>query len=162
MHIYLIRHAEAVARGEPGIESDEARPLTDMGRSQARSLGLAFQRHRYVIHSLVTSPLLRAVQTAEELANVWGISHDSIRQCDHLAPGGRPRKLAKFIEELGTESVALVGHQPDIDELTGWLIGNRNAQIDMAKSGAALVEVTGQPGKGEGVLQWLVTPEWVS
>jgi len=162
MHIYLIRHAEAVARGEPGIQTDEERPLTDTGRRQARELATAFQRHQIQVDAIVQSGLLRALQTAEELAGVWGTAPDKMHQTDHLAPGGKPRKLARFLEGLGVESVALVGHQPDIDELTGWLIGSKKAAIDIAKAGVAYVESSEELGKGTGSLVWLITPDWAA
>jgi phosphohistidine phosphatase len=162
MNIYLIRHAEAVGRGEAGIQSDEERPLTDAGRRQARELAAAFQRHQIQVDAIVTSGLVRAVQTADELAGAWGTPHDRMHHTGHLAPGGKPRKLARFLEELGVESVALVGHQPDIDELTGWLIGSKKAGIDIAKAGAAYVQTSEELGKGVGALLWLITPDWAA
>ena len=57
-------------------------------------------------------------------------------------------------------SVAVVGHQPDLGQLAGWLIGARKAQIDLAKAGVAHIAFDPEPRKGAGTLVWLVTPEW--
>jgi phosphohistidine phosphatase SixA len=113
--------------------------------------------------AVVTSPLLRARQTAQELMPPSGPDAPSAgpAECEFLAPGGRRRKLARYLEELDKESVALVGHRPDIDELAGWLIGYRKAGIGLAKGAAALIDCDGAPGKGSGTLRWLLTPEWV-
>jgi phosphohistidine phosphatase len=162
MNLYLIRHAEAAPRGQAGIQKDEDRPLTDAGRQQARELAGAFQRNGVQFETLVTSPLLRAVQTAEEMARVLGIPADRVVQSEHLAPGGARKKLAKFLQGLGGGSKALVGHQPDIEDLTGWLIGSKKAMIEFAKAGAACVNANLELAKGCGALVWLLTPQWVS
>lgn len=161
MNLILIRHAEAVSHGAPGIASDEDRPLTDNGRAQARALAEAMQKRQYRPDALATSPLVRAVQTAEEMAAVWGLSPENVLHCDHLAPGGRRRKLSKFLLSLTGSTIALVGHQPDIEELTGWLIGTKQTMLEFAKGGAACVKTGLDLGKACGTLQWLVTPEWV-
>jgi phosphohistidine phosphatase SixA len=56
--------------------------------------------------------------------------------------------------------MALVGHQPDLGFYAGWLIGSKSAQVDLAKAGVARITCDDKPGKGRGMLIWLVTPEW--
>ena len=58
------------------------------------------------------------------------------------------------------EKVGLVGHMPHLGEYAAWLLGNKKAQIDFAKSGVAMISCGEMPGKSLGSLQWLVTPEW--
>src|SRR5262245_40596437 len=137
MNLILVRHADAIPRGEPGIERDEDRPLTDTGRQQSQALARALQTHQFRTDVIVSSPLVRAVETAEEIATVWGLPAENLLKCDHLAFGGRPRKLMKFLADVQATTITLVGHQPDIEELTGWLIGSRKAAIEFGKSGAA-------------------------
>ena len=54
----------------------------------------------------------------------------------------------------------LIGHMPDLADFLGWLIGSRKAQIDMAKAGVAYVTCE-DVRKGDGTLEWLLTPDWV-
>jgi phosphohistidine phosphatase len=160
MDLYVIRHAEAVPLGEGGVSQDEDRPLTDKGFAQARRLAMELQDRSIQPGLLVSSPLLRARQTAEGMLQHWAPPTPGVQICEHLAPGGSRRKLARFLEELGIDPVAVVGHQPDLGQLIGWLIGSKKAQIDLAKAGVALLSCPEQPRKGSAALVWLVSPEW--
>ena len=112
MRLFLVRHAEA-APGEP----DELRPLTPRGREAARALGekLAAERPDAVI----SSPLLRARETAEQIARAAGAEVDAD---DRLAPGATAADVKAAVAGRG-ETVVAVGHQPDCStivlELTG-------------------------------------------
>ena len=160
MDVYLIRHGEAVARGENGSTDDADRALTDRGREQTRALARALQAHGVHVDEVVTSPLVRARQTAEELAQALGLPGDKLAECPDLGPGGKPRKLTRFLRGLNAGSVAIVGHQPDLGQYAAWLIGSKKAQVELSKSGAAFVHCESGLGKGEAQLIWLVTPEW--
>ena len=113
-----------------------------------------------VLERLVTSPLLRARQTAEEVLEHLSSPTPELHTCDHLAPGGKRRKLTRFLRGLGAQSVAIVGHMPDLGLYASWLIGSKKVQIDLAKAGAACIHFEDKPDKAEGVLTWLVTPQW--
>jgi phosphohistidine phosphatase len=157
--IYLIRHAEAVERG---ILADFDRPLTDAGRTQAERLAKALPVREAYVQRLFVSPLVRAKQTAEPLIAGWGLVGDAVLECEALAPGSRPRKLARWIGLHPAPSIGLVGHRPDLNEFAGWLIGSRKAQIAMEKAGVALVRVKGEePEKGSGELVWLMPYAWI-
>ena len=80
---------------------------------------------------------------------------------EELTPGGRVREVARFLNSLNEQSVAIVGHQPDLSRYCAWLIGNKQVRIAFAKAGAALIRTEGMIQKGSGELIWLVTPEWV-
>lgn len=161
MDLYLIRHAEAQPRGEGGID-DEQRTLTAAGHGQCGPLASALRRHGVRLDHLVTSPLLRARQTAEDLLKELGAAASIMRVCDHLSPGGKRRKLTRFLCGLRVQSIGVVGHAPDLNLYAGWLIGSRKAQIDLAKAGVACVHFDDEPAKGAGVLTWMVTPQWYS
>jgi phosphohistidine phosphatase len=160
MELYLIRHADAQPLGEGGVEDDAERPLTAAGQAQCRVLAAALQRQKVRPDKVVASPLLRARQTAEGLALHWTGPAPSQELCEHLAPGGKRRKLTRFLRNLGAESVAVVGHMPDLNDYLGWLVGSKKAQVELAKAGVAHVHFDGKPGKGDGVLTWLITPDW--
>lgn len=155
--LYLIRHAEASLVGENGVTEDASRPLTAEGGRQAEVLQRALSGRGVTLGAVVTSPLLRARQTAERLERLG-----ELVVCGEVAPGGSRKRLCRFLRRLGAGSVAVVGHEPDLGELAGWLIGSRNARIGFGKAGAALVRFEEGPRKGEGELVWLVTNEWAT
>ncbi|HXG10102.1 MAG TPA: phosphohistidine phosphatase SixA [Gemmataceae bacterium] len=159
MDLYLIRHAEAKPLGADGITRDEDRPLTEAGEAQARELAAGLQRHGVHLGLLLTSPLLRARQTAEAILRQWSLPAPELRVCAELAPGVKPKKLARLLRILSADGVGLVGHMPDLARHTAWLIGGKKAQIDLAKAGAAHLVCPDFPRKGSCTLIWLVTPE---
>jgi len=158
--LYIIRHAEAVSRGTADVNADEDRPLTDHGHAQARALSVALQKRKVRLDVLLTSPLLRARQTAEDLLDAWPDPKPELHQLDELAPEVKPSKLARELRKLGKESIGLVGHMPDLAAHAAWLIGSRKAQLDLEKAGVARLVCAEPPDKGSGVLVWLVPPEW--
>jgi phosphohistidine phosphatase len=159
MDLYLIRHAEAVSREDEQF-ADEDRPLTENGRGQARALAKALVARGIQFDAVFASPLIRARQTAEELLQNMHGPLAELEFCNHLKPGGKFRKLTRFLVGLAGESIALIGHEPDLSELAGRLIGSRKVQLDLAKGGMALVKCDGAPGKGRGHLTLLLNPEW--
>jgi len=159
MNLYLIRHAEAVPLGVNGINKDEDRPLTENGRRQCRTMALALCQVGVRLDKLLTSPLVRARQTADEMLAHWNGRLVEQVVCEYLAPGKRKRKLLREVLALGGESVGLVGHNPDLSELTAWLIGEE-VGISLEKAGVACVSFRGPPDKRAGTLAWLVNPAW--
>jgi len=159
MNLYIIRHADAGNREEwPG--DDDARPLSDVGRKQARALGEALRQRNLAVGAVLASPLVRTRETAEAFLEAWP-GGPATQFCDLLAPGALKRKkLSKQLAGLGTENVAIVGHDPDLPEYLGWLIGSDPETVHLAKGGAALVACDDGPNKGDGRLVWMVTPEW--
>jgi phosphohistidine phosphatase len=160
MELYLIRHADAVPRGENDTTPDEDRPLTPTGEGQSRSIATGLQRKGVALQLLLTSPLLRARQTVEGMLKAWSGAAPEVQICDELTPGTKPRKLAKFLKALEREPVALVGHEPDLSEWAAWLIGGKKANLALAKAGVAQISCPEGVDKGAGTLVTLVTPEW--
>jgi phosphohistidine phosphatase len=160
MDVYIIRHADALAAGERGITDDADRPLSEEGERQARAVGAGLQARDHRPALIVTSPLLRARQTAEGLQQLFSGERPAVQVADELAPGGKRKALARLLRNLNAPSVAIVGHQPDLGEWTAWLIGSKKAQVDLAKAGVALVTCPEGPRKGGGTLVWLVRPQW--
>jgi phosphohistidine phosphatase len=117
MRVYLCRHAQAAA-GEP----DELRELTPAGLEQARALGAALAARDEPPVLVLSSPLIRARQTAAEIARVTGAP---VRVEDALAPGATAAALAGALGRIDGMSgpVATVGHQPDCSEIALELTG---------------------------------------
>jgi phosphohistidine phosphatase len=160
MDFYLIRHADAQPLGEGGVTQDEDRPLTEEGLAQCKPLATALLRHGVKFDQVVSSPLLRARQTAEGILQHWPAPAPPLHLCEDLANGGKRGKLTRFVRGLDGASFALVGHMPDLAAYAAWLIGSKKAQVDLAKAGVAHIHFESRPGKRQGVLTWLVGPEW--
>jgi len=161
MELYLIRHADAVPVGTQGIQEDAERPLSDIGHKQARDIGAGLRRRDIKFEKFVTSPLLRARQTAEGILQDWPAPAPELLVCDDLEPDGKPKRVARFIRQIKGEHVGLVGHMPQLGILAAWLIGSRRAQISLAKAGVCYVSCS-EPRKGFGTLTWLVPPDWLA
>ena len=114
MQLYLVRHAEA-ASGDP----DELRPLTQEGRAAARELARRLAAEGVRPDAVLTSPLLRARETAAELARPAGLEAEPD---DRLAPGASPEDVRAAAGERG-QIVVVVGHQPDCGKIAAALIG---------------------------------------
>ena len=112
MRLFLIRHADAEA-GEP----DELRRLSPEGREQARALGEQLAVRGIHADAILTSPLLRARETGEALADAL---HSASEPSDALAPGATAAAVRTAVEGRG-ETVIVVGHQPDCGEIAAEL-----------------------------------------
>jgi phosphohistidine phosphatase len=161
MDIYVIRHADAVALGENNVNADADRPLTEVGKGQAKAVATGLQRKGVALQLILTSPLLRARQTAEGILQAWSGAPPEVQVCDQLTPGSRPRKLAKVLKQFKREPVALIGHEPDLSAWAAWVIGGKKAQLALAKAGVAHLTCPDGPGKGAGTLVQLLTPDWL-
>jgi phosphohistidine phosphatase len=159
MELYVIRHADAKPLDDT-ITDDADRPLTETGIAQSKALAQCLQKLGVKLDVVLTSPLLRAKQTAEEMLRNWSGTKPPVEVVQELADASKRKRLGKLLQEVGKESVAIIGHQPDLSTFTAWLTGSRKAQIDFAKAGAALVHCTEAPDRGAGTLEWLVTPSW--
>ena len=159
MDLYLIRHADSPALADAGVASDFDRPLSDAGRAQCQALAAALNKVGVHFDAIVSSPTVRTVQTSEELLAHLPEPLPPLHVFDEIGEDFRPRKVVKFLRELSKDSVAIVGHQPSINQFMAWLIGSKKAQLELAKAGIAKVAAE-EWGKGEGVLSWMLAPEW--
>jgi phosphohistidine phosphatase SixA len=112
VRLFLVRHAEA-APGEP----DDLRPLTPAGRDAARALAQKLAREHPEV--VVSSPLLRARETAAAIAEASGVAAETD---ERLAPGATADDLRAATAGRG-ETIVAVGHQPDCTEIVFALTG---------------------------------------
>jgi phosphohistidine phosphatase len=161
MEIYLLRHGLAVERGERGFEDDSARPLTAKGRRQIRKSIPAIKKLAGKFDLILSSPLLRAKQTAEIVA--WELKlKKHLEFSNALAPGGSARNLLRQLgrEKPAPDKVLLVGHEPDLTRLISLLIcGNQELQTDFKKGGLCKLTVEKLRIGKCAVLCWLLTPK---
>ena len=156
MRLIIIRHAIAVPHGTPGIP-DEDRPLTPEGEQKFREAakGLASLVDRP--DALLTSPWLRARQTAAIAAAAWGRLEPV--ETAALASGSLEEQAAVLDHYPDTATVAVVGHEPWVSELLARLLGSgQEERLTFKKGGAALVEVPGRLSGG-GQLAWFLPPK---
>ena len=157
VELILVRHAIAQPHGTPGIE-DDRRTLTDKGiRRMKRALrGLAALGVH--LDEIWTSPLPRAAQTADILGALPGFG-GRIRSVDALRPGRGCDAVGAALNEIRIPALALVGHEPDLGRLAGWLLcGRAGPLIELRKGGAAAFEVESSVAPGAGMLKWLLQP----
>lgn len=154
--LYLVRHAIAEDRGEKWPD-DSKRPLTSDGMSRMKKAARGLERLGVRIDLVLTSPLVRARQTAEILAAELD-PHPPIVNVESLSPDGAPAAVAADLEKHARKNrIALVGHEPAIGELAARLIGSRHA-IEFKKGAVCRIDVETLPPSGPGDLRWLLTP----
>jgi len=162
MQICLIRHAEAETIDLIADHDDSKRALTSKGLQECDALASALKKGGIELGTIVSSPYLRTLQTAERLRERWHTPLPQTILCDHLAPCGNVKEIRDFLLSLESKIVTVVGHMPDLAILGGWLIGSKKSQLLFEKSGAAWIDCgdEGKPGKGKGRLTWFLTPAW--
>lgn len=158
MELYIVRHAWAAERDELRWPNDDDRPLTDEGRERFAKFVARLAAVDFNPELIVTSPLVRCVQTAEIIRKrVPGKPQIVCR--DELRPGGRWESLLKWAADQAQRhgSMAWVGHAPDVGLLAAALIGSSDANVHFAKGAVAAVRFDGpiEPGRAE--LRWLAT-----
>ncbi len=159
--VLIVRHADALPLGENGIETDFDRPLSDLGFEQARSLAAGLTERGFVPDVLVSSPLIRALQTAEPLRELLNPEMHEVVIAERLSPGElRSKKLAAELRETGGQLIAIVGHNPDLSHFAAWLLGAPPTSFDLKKGAAAMLVFPDGIEKASGTLEWLVTPKW--
>lgn len=143
VQIFLIRHAAAV--DERRELRDPHRHLTPHGREQARRLGDRLRWHDCAPTTIWTSPLVRAVQTAELIAGAME-SSVCVECLPALAPDGSPREAAALVRAVGLgAAVMLVGHEPSLSAIGAILAGVPDFE-GLAKAEAARIV--------DGALRW--------
>ena len=157
MQLYLLRHAIAVERGTPGYENDAERPLTPKGRRKLEKIVEALQDSGLVLDQVISSPYLRARETAHVVAKAYKLK---VALCEHLAPGMDHYGLKQELAETYPQAVnlMLVGHEPDLSELTCSLIGAPSyALAGLKKGGLACLNLPSWESLAS--LEYLVTPK---
>jgi len=129
VRLYVVRHGPAEDDAPSGKDFDRA--LTPSGRERVRDVARALERHDEKPRVILTSPLVRAIQTAEVLAAELGVT--TVETSREMAPGGDAVGLVRALVAQQRKRTMLVGHQPDLTLLVEALIGARFAH-DMLKA----------------------------
>jgi len=153
MNIYLIRHgdAEKISIGKKDFD----RELTSTGRIKLKSAVLNWKNLIKRIDFIVTSPLARAVQTANIIAELYGAG-DKILIDKKLSCGSRTESIIEIANSLDGEEIAFVGHQPDLSEILSDLISPKSAYTDFKKGAIAKISFGNKAGTAKGTLEFLI------
>jgi phosphohistidine phosphatase len=168
MKLYVLRHGIAVDRGTPGYERDAGRCLTPEGQEKMEQAARGMAALGLEFDLILTSPYVRARETAEIVARVLGLGAKArngtasvpYEVCDALVPGGSRKDLFKRLKECAADSqVVVVGHEPDLSELIGELIaGDPNTALDLKKGSLAALSFDRPTRPETAFLEWLLTP----
>jgi len=157
--LYIMRHGLAAARGGAGFADDAQRPLLPEGKEKMSEIAEGLKRAGLEFDWVVSSPLVRAIETAKIIAESLG-STGAVDVCDAMRPGGSPEEVIAFLAKRpGRTRVLMVGHEPDLSELAGRLIGaGSHTHLAFRKGGCCLISFEEFPPRGPGRLEWWLTP----
>ncbi|HET7177027.1 MAG TPA: phosphohistidine phosphatase SixA [Gammaproteobacteria bacterium] len=155
--VFVIRHAEAeepVAAAK-ARRNDAQRQLTEAGKRDMRKAARGLASLEDGIALILSSPLVRAVETAEILHGAF--PQAEFRQEKQLSPGFDPEALLDAI--VGeTRPVALVGHEPDLSQWIGYMTtGSPRSLARMKKGSVCRLDLGPAAAAGEAQLAWLLT-----
>ena len=159
MDLILIRHAEAGERDPNSWPDDDLRPVSADGQRKQTAAAEAMRKLGIEFDFLVTSPLLRARQTAEILAQVYAWKEPPLAD-DALGNDCTVPAVVKLLAKFPPSStVALVGHEPAFSKLAAALIGrSADARLRLKKSGVIGIAFDGPAEPGRGMLIFLWRP----
>lgn len=154
MEIYFLRHGEA-GKSSGGRGGDAERPLTEEGVARMEREAGLIATLRLGLDLIMTSPLVRAQQTAEIVARELHLL-DALVIDDRLAPGFGPKELRAILREhRANTALMLVGHEPDFSSIIAACI--EGGRIECKKGGLARVDLD-DPDALSGRLVWLLPP----
>ncbi len=161
MNLYLLRHGIAVDRAESDPAKDSERPLTAKGKQRLWESTKAMEALELNFKVILSSPYLRAMQTAEIVAEAFTLRKKLIFT-DKLAPGGNPKALIEQINALkpAAKNILLVGHEPYLSQFIATLTGGGpKLQLELRKGGLAKLETEALRYGRCATLAWLLTPK---
>lgn len=159
MRVILLRHGIAVDRDDPACPADPERPLTPEGVERTREAVAGMRAIGVHPEAVITSPYVRAVQTAEIARRVLDVAAAPER-CTHLLPSGDPAAMSAWLRGRSENEILCAGHEPNLSLLLAHLVGGRSerdAFAGLKKAGAACVD-SEEPGTMPGELLWLIPP----
>ena len=159
MQIYFLRHANA---GEPKLSpaSDEKRPLDKLGIQQSHDVGRMLAALETTVDAIISSPLRRAVQTADVVASELGHKEKVIVD-SALRPGAGYEQFQELLRRYsGKDAIMVVGHNPNLTEFLNRTLANDASlhAMELKKGSIARVD---KEGRNPAVLKWCLTPKVV-
>jgi phosphohistidine phosphatase len=157
VELYIFRHgiAEDAQAGRP----DAIRALTDEGRKKIAEVVKAARRAGLEPSLIISSPYLRAMQTAEVTVDQLGYKGDVVRT-EALVPHGSPETVWKELRDYSGESaILLAGHEPLLSNLVAYLLAAPGLRVGMKKAAMVRIDVESFGPSPHGTLRWMITPK---
>ncbi|MEO8125930.1 MAG: phosphohistidine phosphatase SixA [Bryobacteraceae bacterium] len=159
MQLYILRHGIA-ENGKPG-GSDADRALTAEGKKKLRETLRAVAKAGVAPELMISSPYLRARETAEIAMEVLGY-REALQQADVLIPSTDPKPVWEEIRLHKTvASLMLVGHEPLLSVLAAYLLGAPSIYVDMKKGAILRIDVESFGPQPHGILKWMLVPKLI-
>jgi phosphohistidine phosphatase len=159
MQLYIVRHGIAIDREDPKCPADPERYLTEAGIEKTKQVAKGVAAMGISADLFLTSPYIRANQTAEIFAHAVDYSKQKIRRTDLLLPGAEPsllfRELAK---DKQSSTVFLFGHAPQLDDIISFALGLKGHITSLKKAGVALIELK-RVSPPSAQIAWLAPPK---
>jgi phosphohistidine phosphatase len=156
MRLWIVRHGIASDAGPP-TWADADRALTPEGRREFRGLARHLAERGRRVDTILSSPLVRARQTAAILSEEMSLATNELEVTDLIRPGFDLERLVRHLDGLDAENVAIVGHQPDLGFAASTLVGG--GSFAFGKGHIAALRFDGGVRIGGAVLSWFVGPE---
>lgn len=157
--VLIVRHGTAVNVGEKGVRRDADRMLSPEGREKTRQAALGLRRIDCRPALVLSSPLVRAVETAEIFAETLQVEED-IRILPAIGSPIDLRAAVSSLRSCADFPVMLVGHMPGLSDLASSLVsGGCSAAFAMRKASVLCIAFDGTPAPGAGALEWFVPPK---
>jgi phosphohistidine phosphatase len=157
MQVYILRHGIAEESSPGGRDPD--RSLTNEGRRKLREILRVAEKADVVPGLILTSPYVRAVQTAEVAIEVLGYANDLLRT-DALVPMSHPQSVWEEIRDhQGIMQLMLVGHEPLLSKVVAFLLNASTLQVDMKKGALIRIDIDDFGMQPRGVLKWMLVPK---
>src|SRR3984893_7264005 len=161
MHLYIVRHGIAIDRDDPKCPSEAERYLTEEGVEKTKQVAKGIAALEVHADLMVSSPYVRAMQTATIFASALDYTKQKIRSTDSLLPGAEPGAfLRELAREKNASSVFCFGHAPQVDALLATCVGAQHPITSLKKAAVAFVELR-RLSPPSGQLVWLATPKLI-
>jgi phosphohistidine phosphatase len=162
MRVVVIRHAIAVEPEEASKRQlpDAQRPLTKPGRKKMRAAARGLARVIDCVDVLASSPFVRALETAEIVADACGGGIE-ISNVDELKPGKPVKSVLQWLQgQHADATIALVGHEPQLGMLVSYLLAGERKRpfVEMRKGSACMLSFEDEVKAGAATLQWMLKP----
>jgi phosphohistidine phosphatase len=156
MLLYLVRHG--IAEDTPPSGGDPERRLTQEGTLRTAMVAKGLKRTGATFDRIITSPYVRARQTAEIIARVTEYE-DDIDHDVRLTPFGRPEQAADLVREhRDAASLLLTGHEPSMGEFISAFCAGGNLQIEVKKASVTVIRIDRLAASISGTLLWSLPP----
>jgi phosphohistidine phosphatase len=158
MRIHLLRHG--TAEDAPPSRSDAERKLTEAGREEIRRAVECARKASLAPSLILSSPYVRAIQTAEIAAGVLEY-HGTIVRTDALMPSGSPARVWDEIRSRQDETeILLAGHEPLMSQLAAYFLDSPALQVHMRTATLVRIDMERFAGNPHGILKWMLPPDF--